>query len=93
MTKRRLCLGKVQCYTFLTSQTPNLQEWRKKQFDHYSLYIQANIYLKYLNTVLVYFSLSQIPTQLLKTAPLHLPSYLRHVQHFYLLIYYFPFFL
>ena len=60
--KLRLCLGKVQCYISDLSdpKTPGMEEKKKKpSIYHYSLHIQANIYLKHPNTtVLVYFSLS-----------------------------------
>lgn len=59
--KLRLCLGKVQCYISDLSdpKTPGMEKKKKSSFYHYSLHIQANIYLIHPNrTVLVYFSLS-----------------------------------
>lgn len=64
--KLRLCLGKVQCYIsdLLDPKTPGMEEKKMSSFYHYSLYIQANIYLKHPNTtILVYFSLSQVSTK------------------------------
>lgn len=61
--KLRLCLGKVQCYIsdLADPKTPGMEGKKKKKssFYHYSLHIQANLYLKHPNiTFLVCFSLS-----------------------------------
>ena len=89
--KPRLCLGKVQCYISDLSdpKTPGMEGKKKPSIYHYSLHIQANIYLKHPNTtVLVYFPLSL--SFLAGHGNFHLPFHPRHGQPLHLLIYYSP---